>query len=77
MRYRENPFTRRVNPHRFYRSEKRMIAGVAAGVAEYFGWSVGGMRFAVALCCIVFMPFAPILYLIMAFVVPVRPSVTR
>ena len=74
MSYRENPFTRRVNPHRFYRSENRMIAGVSAGIAEYLGWSVGGVRFAVAISCIVFMPFVPILYMIMAFAVPIRPS---
>ena len=30
----------RINPHRLYRSNRRILAGVASGIAEYLGLSV-------------------------------------
>ena len=37
----------RINPHRLYRSNRRVLAGVASGIAEYLGLSVTGTRIAV------------------------------
>jgi phage shock protein C len=52
------------------RTDQAKLAGVCAGLAEYFGWRINGVRFAmVALCC--FLP--PIgfgLYIALAVMLP-------
>ena len=63
------------NPHRLYRSrENAMVAGVCAGIAEYFGFNVRGMRAVTAIGAIFFLPFVAISYIILAIVLPVRPE---
>jgi phage shock protein C len=65
----------RSNPHRLYRDrENAMIAGVCAGIAEYFGFNRKGVRAVTAAGAIFFMPFTVISYVILAIVLPVRPA---
>jgi phage shock protein C len=65
----------RKNPHRLYRDrEHAMIAGVCAGIATYFGFNRKGLRIAVGAGFLLFMPFVFISYIILAFVLPVKPS---
>lgn len=71
-----NSFYERQNPHKLYRDkENALIAGVCAGVAEYFGWNRKGMRLVWALLCLVppFTPFMVISYLILAIFLPAKP----
>lgn len=64
----------RKNPHRLYRDrDNAMIAGVCAGVAEYFGFSRKGLRVITAIGSIIFMPFVVASYIILAIVLPTRP----
>ncbi|MFT5139434.1 MAG: phage shock protein C [Lysobacterales bacterium] len=68
----------RKNPHRLYRDrENAMIAGVCAGIATYFGFNRKGLRIAVGFGFLLFMPFVFISYIILAFVLPVKPSEER
>ena len=68
----------RRNPHRLYRDrENAMIAGVCAGIAEYFGFSRKGLRFVVAVGAVIFMPFVVVSYIILAIILPVRPVEER
>ncbi|MDX1554614.1 MAG: envelope stress response membrane protein PspC, partial [Xanthomonadales bacterium] len=72
-----NTFYERRNPHKLYRDkENAMIAGVCAGIAEYFGWNRKGMRVVTALLCLVppFMPFIIVSYIILAIVLPAKPA---
>lgn len=64
----------RRNPHRLYRSrEHRILFGVCAGIAEYWGFSRCGVRVAAIIGAICFPPFVIPAYLIMALVVPRKP----
>jgi phage shock protein C len=68
----------RSNPHRFYRDrENAMIAGVCAGIAEYFGFNRKGVRVVVAIGAILFAPFVIVSYIILAIVLPIRPVQER
>ena len=59
---------------RLTRSENKMIAGVCAGIAEYFGWEVTVFRLAFVLVSILSAAFPGILaYLVMWVVMP-RPD---
>ena len=72
-----NSFYERQNPHRLYRDkEHALIAGVCAGVAEYFGWNRKGMRLLTALLCLIppFTPFIVVSYVILAVFLPVKPA---
>lgn len=72
-----NSFYERRNPHKLYRDkENALIAGVCAGVAEYFGWNRKGMRLVTVLLCLVppFMPFMIVSYLVLAIFLPVKPA---
>lgn len=64
----------RQNPHRLYRDrENAMIAGVCAGIADYFGFNRRGVRCVTAFSAIFFMPFVIVSYVILAIVLPARP----
>ena len=68
-------FSSRSNPHRLYRDrENAMIAGVCAGIAEYFGFNRKGVRAVTVVGAIFFMPFTLVSYLVLAVVLPVRPE---
>ena len=59
-------------PKRLYRSNNGMIAGVCAGIADYFGWDPTLLRFVYVLATI-FTAFAGIIiYIILWIVMPER-----
>jgi phage shock protein C len=64
------------NPHRLYRDkENAMLAGVCAGIAEYFGWSRKGTR-AVTFLMVLLPPFTGftiVSYLVLAIILPTKP----
>jgi phage shock protein C len=53
-----------------------MLAGVCAGISEYFGWCRRGIRVATALLCLVppFFPFIVVSYILLAIFLPVKPA---
>jgi phage shock protein C len=66
----------RQNPHRLYRDkENAVIAGVCAGVADYFGFNRKGVRILTGLAFLMppFAPFAFVSYVVLAIVLPVKP----
>ena len=63
------------NPRRLYRDvENGMVAGVCAGIADYFGFSVTGFRWLVVLGCAFAMPALFIGYIAAAFLLPRKPA---
>ena len=72
-----NGINKRENPHRLFRDkENAMLAGVAAGIAEYAGLNRKGTRIAMALLTLVppLTMFMIIAYLVLAIVLPVKPA---
>jgi phage shock protein C len=70
-------FYERQNPHRLYRDrENAMLAGVCAGISEYFGLNRKGVRLVTALLMVFppFFAFVAISYVILAIVLPVKPT---
>ncbi len=68
---------KRENPHRLFRDkENAMLAGVAAGIAEYAGLNLGGTRIAIILLMLIppLTMFIIISYIVMAIVLPVKPA---
>jgi len=66
----------RKNPHRLYRDrEHAMLAGVCAGIAEYFGLNRKGVRLATVLLMLLppFFAFVVITYVVLTIVLPVKP----
>jgi len=72
-----NDFYKHKNPHRLFRDkENAMIAGVCAGIAEYFGLNRKGVRL-VTFLFILFPPFFAFIiisYIVLAIVLPVKPG---
>ena len=67
----------RQNPHRLYRDrEHAMVAGVCAGIAEYFGLNRKGVRLATVLLMLLppFFAFVVITYVVLTIVLPVKPA---
>ena len=65
----------RKNPHRLYRdTENAILAGVCAGLANYFGLNRKGLRLIVAVSTFFFFPFVVPAYIILTIVLPVRPG---
>jgi len=63
----------RSNPHRLYRDkENSRIAGVCAGIADYFGFNVTAIRLLTALSMLFFWPI--LIYILLAFLIPVKPA---
>ncbi len=62
------------NPHRFYRSPKRVLGGVCAGLARYFGWRVGLVRIMALIVLAAFTPAAIIAYLAAWWFMPSHPA---
>jgi len=63
------------NPHRLYRDkENAMLAGVCAGLANYFGLSRKGLRLIVAVSTVFFFPFVVPAYIILTIILPVKPK---
>ena len=66
----------RKKPHRLYRDrEHAMLAGVCAGIAEYFGLNRKGVRLATVLLMLLppFFAFVVITYVVLTIVLPVKP----
>ena len=61
---------------RLLRSNNRMLAGVCAGIAEYFGWEVSTVRIVYALATIFTAFSGGIIYLILWIVMPERQPLT-
>ena len=70
-------FYKHKNPHRLFRDkEHAVLAGVCAGIAEYFGLNRKGVRL-VTFLFILFPPFfgfVIISYIVLAIVLPVKPG---
>ena len=63
------------NPRRLYRDvENGMLAGVCAGIGDYFGISVRGLRWLVFLSCAFAMPAIIIGYVVAVFLLPRKPA---
>ncbi len=63
------------SPDRLYRDKRHgWIAGVCAGIADYYSIQTGWVRLACGLGALLFSPTVPILYLLAAFLLPVRPE---
>jgi phage shock protein C len=59
---------------RLTRSRNKMIAGVCAGIAEYFGWEVTLFRVVYVIVSILSVAFPGILVYIVLWVVMPRPD---
>lgn len=71
-------FSQSPNPHRLFKNKRDgVIAGVCAGMADYFGVDVVLVRIAAILLLIFFTPFMVVGYIVAAIVMPRRPGVTR
>ena len=61
--------------NKLYRSsQNKMLAGVCAGVADYFGWNVGFVRLLWLVLAFAGMGAPVLFYLILAFILPVEGS---
>lgn len=72
-----NGFYERSNPHRLYRDrEHAVLAGVCAGVAEYFGLNRKGVRLVTVLLMLFppFFAFVVVTYVVLAIVLPSKPT---
>jgi phage shock protein C len=72
-----NDFYKHKNPHRLFRDkENAMIAGVCAGIADYFGLNRKGVRLVTFLMMLFppFFAFIIISYVILTIVLPVKPT---
>ena len=60
---------------RLYRDrENAVIAGVCSGIADHYGFDLGLVRAAFIVGCVFAAPFTISAYVVMAFVIPVRPG---
>ena len=62
------------NGRRLTRSRDKMIAGVCAGIAEYFGWDVTLFRVVFVIVSILSVAFPGILVYLVLWVVMPRPD---
>jgi len=72
-----NDFYKHKNPHRLFRDkENAVLAGVCAGIAEYFGLNRKGVRLVTFLFMLFppFFAFIVISYIVLAIVLPVKPG---
>jgi phage shock protein C len=59
--------------NKLYRSDHGMIAGVCAGIAEYFGFDATLTRVVIIVCALFFWPSIIVAYAILAFLLEKRP----
>jgi phage shock protein C len=67
---------KRENPHKLYRDKQNsVLAGVCAGIANYFGYNRKGVRVVTILIMLFppFIPFVLVSYFILAILIPVMP----
>lgn len=59
---------------KLYRSDSRMIGGVCAGIAEYFGWDITIFRIVFLVFSVLSAAFpGTLVYLVMWAIMPKRP----
>ena len=67
-------YTHSPNPHRLYKNKRDgVIAGVCAGLADYFNIDTALVRIGAILLLFFFAPFTVIGYIVAAIVMPQRP----
>jgi len=65
----------RKNPHKLYRDkENAMLAGVFAGLANYFGLNLKGLRLIAVVSTFFFFPFMVPAYIVLTIILPVKPQ---
>jgi len=70
-----NALYERKNPHRLYRDkENGILAGVCAGLADYFGLNRKGLQLVVAVSTLFFFPFVVPAYIVLAIILPRKPG---
>jgi len=63
---------------RFYRNRDRaMVAGVCAGLADYFGFNLRATRFLAFISLLMAMPVTLLIYFATVFLVPAAPDSAR
>jgi len=63
------------NPRRLYRDvEHSVLAGVCAGLADYFGIRVRTLRWVIVFSCFFALPAIVISYVVAAFLLPRKPA---
>lgn len=62
------------NPHRLYRGPDRILGGVCAGIADYFGWRAWLVRVVMIFGLFAFTPAAIFTYLAAWWFLPERPD---
>jgi len=68
-------YSREPSPRRLYRdSERGRIFGVCAGIADYTGMNTCLVRFLTIIAGLVWFPLIEIVYIVMAFIVPIKPK---
>ena len=70
-------FYKHKNPHRLFRDkENAILAGVCAGIAEYFGLNRKGVRLVTFLFMLFppFFAFVVVSYVVLTIVLPVKPT---
>ena len=63
---------------RFYRNRDRaVVAGVCAGLADYFGFNLKVTRILAVICLLMAMPMTLLIYFGTVFLVPSAPDLSR
>jgi len=64
-----------ISQRRFYRNKDRaIVAGVCAGLADYFGFNLKVTRILAVICLLVAMPMTLLVYFGTVFLVPAMPD---
>jgi phage shock protein C len=67
-----------IAPRRFYRNRDRaVVAGVCAGLADYFGFNLKVTRLLAIICLLMAMPMTLLVYFGTVFLVPSAPDLSR
>lgn len=67
-----------IQRHRFYRNRDRaMVAGVCAGLADYFGFNLRVTRVLAVISLLMAMPLTLLVYFATVFLVPSAPDPAR
>ncbi|MEO0421863.1 MAG: envelope stress response membrane protein PspC [Pseudomonadota bacterium] len=63
------------DPRRLYRNRRRgVLAGVCAGIADHFGFSLTGTRIVTVIAAFVLMPWVVLAYIAMSIMLPTTPE---
>ncbi len=74
-RGRNDAYDRDPDPRRLYRNRRRgVLAGVCAGIADHFGFSLSGTRIVTVIAAVVLAPWVVLAYIAMAIMLPPTPE---